>query len=58
MNVISSLASMLELGLLISDISDFTSDCNNSALTPCVDHVAEAGVSVLVYDFFFCTDRK
>ncbi|XP_073451325.1 membrane-spanning 4-domains subfamily A member 4D-like [Aquarana catesbeiana] len=44
MNVISSLASMLELGLLISDISDFTSDCNNSALTPCVDHVAEAGI--------------
>ncbi|XP_077309977.1 membrane-spanning 4-domains subfamily A member 8-like isoform X2 [Lithobates pipiens] len=44
MNIISALASMLELGLLISDISDFTSDCNNSALTPCVDHVPETWI--------------
>ncbi|XP_040178395.1 membrane-spanning 4-domains subfamily A member 4D-like [Rana temporaria] len=44
MNIISSLTSTLELALLIPDISDFTSDCNNSALTPCVDHVAETWI--------------
>ncbi|KAM5140482.1 membrane-spanning 4-domains subfamily A member 4D-like [Mantella aurantiaca] len=40
MNIVSSLTSALELGLLVPDISDFTGYCNSSDLSPCFNQVA------------------